>query len=228
MEATKGTTFIVLTVCVMLALALVGQAVTDASTPLATTGTGQAIGRAGFAYLTGFRVFAASVLWNRLEDVLHGYYHDVPLDDQTFIMPSIRMITALDPQLVDAYYVVGFVLASRGETETAFQVAREGVSNNPDSGLLRMSYAQILFLFGDESDMAEAIRQADYAMDHGVWRDAIEQHDSYGILSFIYKRAGDRGRFDTLQREIERLDAEIGDAIPAGGHDHDGDGVPDH
>jgi hypothetical protein len=42
-------------------------------------------------------------------------------------------------------------------------------------------------------------------------------------------RAGGRDDLDRIvQAELERLDAEYGSQLPSEGHDHDGDGHPDH
>jgi len=214
-------------VVVMLAgLALVGQAATDALAPTGTSATGAAIGRAGFAYLTGVRVFAAAVLWNRLEPLFHEYYGGVALQDQAYMLPTIRAVVALDPQFADAYYVAAWVLARRGDTEEACELALLGTQNNPRSGLLRVSYAQILWLYGEDLD--EAVRQAELAAGSAEWKDPIEQHDSYAVIGGLYRAAGMTRESDLIMERIEELDESIGDRLPEGSHDHDGDGVPDH
>ncbi len=91
----------------------------------------------------------------------------------------------------------------------------------------RKTYAQTLWAFAD--DLPAAVEQADLALQPNVlWRDASEQHDSYAVLSSLYKNAGYDERVAFVLAEIERLDAEIGDRLPSSEHDHDGDGQPDH
>lgn len=216
------------TVAVMLVLVLGGQSVADAAmSDSGFTATGEALGRAGFAYLTGVRTFAAAVIWNRLDPIYHEYYHDKVLADQTQALPMIKIVTMLDPQFEDAYNVGAWIVARRGLVDEALDLAKSGVENNPNSGVLRVNYAQILWLYGD--DQEEVLRQADIASSaEVVWRDLFEQHDSYAILRTLYKDNGQTEKSEAVLAAIERLDLEIGDALPAGSHDHDGDGVPDH
>lgn len=217
---------VLLIVAILLAAVLVGQAATDSLSSRALDQTGAAIGRAGYAYLGGFRIFAAAVIWNRLEPVFHEYYEDIPLEEQVYMLPSVQAVIALDPQFTDSYYVASWVLARRGDTVRAFAIARQGVENNPTSGTLRASYAQILLLF--DGDIDEAVRQADLGISESEWASPSEQHDAYAIFGAVYRRAGLDAKFDRVMHEIERLDAILGDTMPEGTHDHDGDGVPDH
>jgi hypothetical protein len=216
---------VVAAVALLLSFVLVGQAMTDSLAPRQAD-TGRAIGRAGFAYLTGVRTFIAAVLWNRLDPQFHEYYSGVSLSDQIYMMPTINAITTLDPQFIDAYYVAAWILTSRGQPEEGLELAALGVENNPRSGILRTSYAQILHLHAGDID--GAIAQADIALQDGTWRNAFEQHDNYAILKSIYKAAGDTAKVDQLDAEIERIDELLGDSLPPGTHDHDGDGVADH
>ncbi|MDZ4064538.1 MAG: hypothetical protein U1E22_07720, partial [Coriobacteriia bacterium] len=98
--------------------------------------------------------------------------------------------------------------------------------NNPGSGFLRTNYAQILWLLG--GDLPEAVRQADLALESGGWRDAIDQHNGYAVLGAIYRAAGLDDKAALIKGEIHRLDEVIGPALDSEGHDHDGDGKPDH
>lgn len=220
---------------VLFSTVLIGQGSADRSTQQwGFTSTGAAVGRAGFAYLTGLRQLAAAVLWNRLDPQYHDYYADQALVDQIQMLPTVKMVTMLDPELLEPYYVAAWILARRGEAEQApelieqgLELAAAGVENNPRSGLLRVNYAQILWFYGDDLD--EAAVQAEAALGADiVWTDPIEQHDAYAILNSFYTNNGYPDRAQFIQEEIERLDAQIGDALPQGTHDHDGDGVADH
>jgi hypothetical protein len=212
-------------IALLIVALLAGQAAADAQAAGNERDT-QAYGRAGFAYLTGVRTFIAATLWNRLDPIFHDYYGGVPLEDQVQLLPTIQIVIALDPQFEEAYYVAAWALARRDEVETGVDIARQGVKNNPESGLMRVNYAQILSLFTDDID--EAVRQADTAVESATWRDALEQHDGYAAFGAIYRAAGLIDRDAFIQSEILRLDEELGDALPSGSHDHDGDGVPDH
>lgn len=212
----------------LLALLVTAQFATDRmAVGAGSVETGQAMGRATFAYLSGLRIFAAQVLWNRIEPLFHEYYEEVPLREQLYMLPTLNAVNLLDPQFTQPYYIAPWILARQGEMSSALEVAERGVTNNPDSGLLRASYAQVIAIYGEDIDLA--LEQAKIAAsDRMIWLDDIEKHDSYQILRSIHKQAGDAEGAAAILVEIERLDAAIGDQLPAGGHDHDGDGQPDH
>lgn len=219
---------VLVSVAVLLVLVLAGQSLADTLLADASfTTTGEAMGRAGFAYLTGIRTFAAAVIWNRIDPIYHEYYGDLPLSDQTQSLPMIKLVTLLAPDFEDAYSVGAWIVVQRGLVDEGIELAKQGVENNPASGILRTNYAQILWAFAD--DQEEALKQADIAFsEEVVWRDLFEQHNSYAILRTLFKDNGEIEKSEAVMAEIERLDIEIGDDMPAGSHDHDGDGVPDH
>lgn len=230
MERISSNSLYMRLVVVALSLALIfsGQAVFDVtqsdSSSADTFGT---LGDTGFAYLTGLRTYAAAVLWNRIEPILHGYFAGVPLEEQRYIVPTISAVVMLDPQFVDAYYVGAWVVAANGHEEEGLALAKSGVEANPLSGRTRENYAQLLHLFGN--DLGAAHDQAVIAMgDEMRWRDDFEKHDAYAVLGSIMRASGDEVRAARVDDEIERLDTVLGDSLPPGSHDHDGDGVPDH
>lgn len=215
----------VIVVIALAALLLAGQFIADRQA-LAVARDSAALGRAGFAYLTGVRTFIAAVLWNRLDPIFHDYYEGLTLAEQTQMLPTIQAVIALDPQFIDAYYVAAWMLAQRGDVETGLDIARQGVENNPRSGILRMNYAQLLYLF--KRDTPAAIEQIDAAVTDAEWREPAEQRDAYAVFRAIYRSAGMTEREAFMLEEMLRLDEIIGAALPEGAHDHDGDGVPDH
>lgn len=213
----------------LVCMVLVGQALADSALPSGPQGfsPGQSVGRAGFAYLTGLRVFGAQVLWNRIEPIFHEYYGDVPLEEQTYMLTTFNLVTLLDPQFDQPYYVGPWILARAGHEQAAIELASKGVKNLPDSGLLRAAYAQILLLFS--KDLDSAVEQADIVMsDTVVWSDAVEQHDAYGSVRAVYIKAGLEAKASEVLRRIELLDSQLGDQLGDESHDHDGDGEPDH
>lgn len=221
MQATMQTRIVsAILVVALLALMLVGQAGADTLVPVTEkTGTGQSVERAGFAYLTGVRTFAAAVMWNRLDGLFHTYYGGVPLDEQIYMMPTLNMVTLLDPQLVQPYYVASWILVRHGEHEEGMALAARGVQNNPRSGLLRVNYAQLLFLFTEDLDAAE--EQAEAALGDVVWMDILEQHDGYAQIQPIFKKTGNTARVEHLRGEIARLDAKIDRLGLTTEHDHE-------
>jgi tetratricopeptide (TPR) repeat protein len=189
---------------------LAGQAVTDASMH-ARGGpqAGEVFGRAGFAYLTGLRRFAALLLWNRLEPQYHEYYSGRSLKDQTFLLPNLRVVLMLDPRFIQAYYMAPWVVRDNGLVDDAIAIARQGAADNPDSGLLHTSLAQILYL--ERRDQAESLREADLAMrPDQLWADATEQWESMKIIADIYRSAGLADRAETAIAITKQLEAAPG------------------
>lgn len=223
--ALKSPGRLVAVVALLLALALAGQVGAEALAPSTDNPTTQqTVGRAGFAYLTGLRTFAAYVLWNRLEPQFHEYYEG-PLAEQEFLMPTIRAVVALNPEFVDSYYVAAWVLARKGRVDDAIELAETGVKNNPDSALLRVSQAQIVWTF--DKDVKRAARIAKPAL-KAEWRNVADAYEGYAVMRALFREAGMKDE----QRIAEQMYEKVKSLPAAQGldddHDHDGDGEPDH
>jgi len=219
---------------IIVALLLAVVFAQNAAASLAPTGasaqTGRTIGRAGFAYLSGIRTFAAAVLWNRLDPQYDEYYSGKTLSEQTQMLPTIRIIQALDPQFVQSYYDAAWIVARHGDHARAFDLAREGIKANPRSGLLRSSYIQLLFLDGKERHLAEAVAQADAGTHESmIWTDDAEKLEGYAVFAAAYRIAGLKDKADAARAVVTSLaGAATEESIGGAGHDHDGDGTPDH
>jgi hypothetical protein len=223
--------FATLAVVVALAVVLTGQTLADRVTPTAPSGalTGQTVGRAGFAYLTGLRVFAADLLWNRLDPLMDTYYRaHYGLAHMTFMLPSIEAIVALDPQFIDAYWVAPQIIIGNGllpgtspqearsRLQTGLALAKQGVENNPSSGVLLDSYAQLLWAYG--KDLKAAVPYAERAMrPTTVWRTYEEEFDSMAIARDIFKKAGMPARSAAAQAIMEAIRNKPSTAAPPQG-----------
>lgn len=197
---------------VLIALLLGGQALVDSRASVTGAArVGSTVGQAGFAYLTGLRRFAALLLWNRIEPQFHEYYTGVPLEEQTFVLPNIRLIVLLDPQFIQAYYLAPWIVQANGKLADALAIAREGVANNPRSGLLHAALAQVLYLKTDDLD--GAVAQADLAMrPDQVWTDATEQWQGMRLLRDIYAKAGLHYKVAETDRVTALLETDLGGA----------------
>ncbi len=197
---------------VLAVMLLGGQAVSDARVATtATSSAGAVVGRASFAYLTGLRRFAAVLLWSRLEPQFHEFYGGVPLSKQLYFLPNARLITLLDPQFVQAYDIAPWILLQNGRLSQAIGLAREGVRNNPHSGVLHTSLAQILYL--RTKDRAGAIRQADLAVrPDEVWLDAVQQWQSLTLIADIYTHSGLPDKAAQALAITRQLDKDLGGA----------------
>ena len=223
----------------MLVVLLVAQAAATALAPSGeSTQTGRLLGRAGFAYLSGVRTFAASVLWNRLEPQFHLYYEQMGLAQQTQMMPVIRLVQMLDPQFVQAYYIASWVVSRHGDPAAGLRISREGIRNNPRSGLLRTSYIENMLLQDNQRKaegkskiyLSEAVTQADAAMRADtIWDDDAEKFEGLAVIAAAYKLAGLTEKEQAARAIQDSLrDAAPSDSLGGAGHDHDGDGEPDH
>jgi hypothetical protein len=217
----RHSTTAVLAIVLALVLVLGGQALADVAAPDVPNGalTGQAMGRAGFAYLTGLRQFAAALLWNRLEPQMHAYYGgDIGLGKMTFMLPNIKAIVTLDPQFVEAYYVAPEILIESGQQpgvtpneaavrlQTGLDLAREGAENNPKSGIALSSYAELLFTRG--KDLQAALPYALAALRPDVvWRTDEEQWDECAALRDIFTKADDWVRVREVLSVMDAIDA---------------------
>ncbi len=214
----------------LVALVLAQNAAASLAPRGSSAQTGRLIGRAGFAYLSGIRTFAAAVLWNRLEPQFHEYYADKNLEEQTQMLPTIRLVQMLDPQFVQSYYIASWVLARRGKAGQGLDNAREGVSQNPSSGLLRSNLVQVMLLEDKVKYAAEAVAQADAGTAPGIiWADDAEKFEGYAIFAAAYHVAGLTGKEKAARAVVSSLAGKTSTSgIGGAGHDHDGDGTPDH
>jgi hypothetical protein len=206
-------------VALALALVLGGQHLADVTAPNVPDAalTGQAVGRAGFAYLTGLRKFGAALLWNRLEPQMHKYYRE-GLQNLTFMLPSIKAIVTLDPQFIDAYYVAPAILIeyakktgttpaeAASDLKAGLALAKEGAVNNPKSGLLLTSYAQLVWTDGKDLKAALPYAVASLAPDI-VWRTDEEQWDQFALMRDLFQKAGDTVREAQVKAVMAAIDA---------------------
>lgn len=211
-----------------LLLVLGGQALADTTTAdMGTADAGEVIGGTTSSYLTGLKRFAAAALWNRMDPVFHNYYEGVPLDKQTYMLPTIAMVQMLDPHLVQPYYIGSWMLINSDRYEDGMTMAERGLAENPDSGILRVNLAQLVSLYTEDS--ARAVELGAYVLDHEMqWTDATEMHNAYATLGAMFRQIGRDDLDSVVQAELEWQAEEYADELGQVDHDHDGDGVPDH
>jgi hypothetical protein len=188
--------------------------------------TAGAVGRTGFAYLSGVRTFAAAVIWNRIDPIFHEYYDGVDLSEQTYMVPSMYLVTWLDPEFTQAYYVSSWIVSKRVGTAAGIELAREGLAKNPDSGLMHLNLAQLLLLEDRELHAQESARLAEQMFTGELrWTDDEERFEGIAVARDVYLATGRLERADQAGELLEHL-RESG--IGLGDHDHDGDGEQDH
>jgi hypothetical protein len=189
----------------LFALLLGSQALAVATSPTGgVASTGRVIGQTGFAYLAGLRTFAAAVLWNRLEPIFDGYYGSFDANFATFL-PTMHLVTALDPQFQQAYYVTSFWLQRSGRSAEALAIAELGLKNNPSSGLLRANLAEILFIQGEGEVTPRLLELAREGISANVtWANTDDQFEGYGIFRAVFNKSGDKTTVDAI-RKVQQI-----------------------
>ncbi len=192
----------------------------------AGVGATSSVGRTGFAYLGGLRRFVAAVLWNRLDPQFHEYYEGIPLAKQTYMMPTLNMVTVLDPQFEQAYYLASWLARISVSEEEGLAIARRGLEANPRSGLLTSNLAQLLYIEDAQANQAQIEPLIDEIMsDTLTWMDEEALYEGVIVARDAlakYGRLEDSARLDQVLERMREAGAGAGD------HDHDGDGVQDH
>jgi len=201
--------FVIIAV-LLLAVLLGAQALGQVSAPAGgVASTGRLIGQTSFAYMGGIRTFVAAVLWNRLDPIFHGYYSASFGKDFVVFLPTFRLVIALDPQFQQAYYTASYYLARSGRVDQGLALAREGVANNPTSGLLRANYIQVLELQNRVANRAEMLKQAQIGIGPTItYANIDDEFESLGVFRSIFATSGDTKTAGVLQGVQEALRAQ--------------------
>ena len=118
------------------------QATARGSTATAPRDTAQSI----LDLLGGVRETLAAVLWTKTDEIWHGYFGE-DLTKEPAIFSYFWMITRLDPHYTDAYYFASWMLCRFGKPKQGFDLALEGVRNNPDSEIMQKNLADIYLFY---------------------------------------------------------------------------------
>jgi hypothetical protein len=196
------------TLVVAFALIVAGQWLATASAPpLQQTSQSKLVGQAGFAYLGGLRMMGAGLLWGRLDAQFHQYQTGKEVQNRLDLLPSIRLVQLLNPQLEQPYYYTAYMLYLRGRMGDALALAQEGVRNNPTSGLLRANYAQLLFIQDKKKNLPLMLEQARVGLSSSAtYVSTDDQYEAYGVFRVVYQIAGDKATVSAIaaaQKQIK-------------------------
>jgi hypothetical protein len=206
-----------------LILCLLGaQAVAFSVAPAARKSAGESLGSAGFAYLGGLRTFAAAVIWNGIDSQHDYYFSGVSLTKQTFMVPKMRLVTLLDPTFTEAYYIMSYIVYTRSGPAQGIEAAREGLTANPDSGILRANLAQLLFLHDKQRNRAEIVRLAKSAVaSDSQWHGVEERFEGYATSMQLLR---DEGEVQLAREIAKQLDTWNAAGIGVGSQNQNGNG----
>lgn len=108
------------------------------------------------------RTFMARSLFMRA-DLYHHIMEEqgIPWQQEQDILPLFRMITVLDPHLVEAYDTASYDLVINfGRPKEGFAFLQEGLAQNPDSAQLHFGNAYLLFQTKDYAGTVPAAGRA--------------------------------------------------------------------
>jgi len=92
-------------------------------------------------------------------DLFHEVLDDqgVPPQEQDEVLPLLRMVTLLDPSMVDSYdQIVWYLYKGHGDLETAREVLAEGIQRNPKDYQLNFRKALLHHLEGEHLEAIES------------------------------------------------------------------------
>jgi tetratricopeptide (TPR) repeat protein len=96
--------------------------------------------------LGGVRETIAAYMWTKTDEVFHEYLNgDISKEDALY--PYFWMITRLDPHFTMPYYFASWTLARMGQVDQGFELAIEGLRNNPYSARLQENLAYMYLFF---------------------------------------------------------------------------------
>ena len=214
MLASRHPVIMFLLVAVLALCVLTGaQALATASVPpVAQLSQSKVVGQAGFAYLGGIRLFLAGVLYSRLDPQWHQYGAQ-DIKNRLDLLPTIRLIQALNPQMEQSYYYVSYVLMVRGRTADALALAKQGIANNPQSGLLRANYVQLLLEQDKKKNLPLMLAQTKLGLGPDIrYSSSDDEFEAYGIFRTVYLLEGDKA----MAKSISDAQQLLKQASPAG------------
>ena len=141
-----------------------------------------------------FKTVLARYLWFRM-DLFHEVLDEqgVPTEQQTEVLPLLRMVSLLDPSMTDSYdQIVWDLYKGQGDLEMALLVLEEGLERNPQSYELHFRRALLAYM---EKDFDKAHEYA--VMTLPLTQDEVRQAD---CLRIIYWSAVKQGK-----TEIQRM-----------------------
>lgn len=103
--------------------------------------------------LGGIRQTLAAYMWTKTDEIFHEYLGASISKDQA-LFPYYWLITKLDPHFVMAYYYASWTLARLGRVDDGFNMALEGLRQNPYSAELQDNLASMYFFFKKDPQKA--------------------------------------------------------------------------
>ncbi len=151
-------------------------------------------------FLGGLRSAAAAYLWLKVDRIHDEYYGEI-LEKEQELAPLYRLVTWLDPHLVDAYYVGSYMLYKFKRPEEGWRFAQEGLRINPDSWKMELNVGQLALFY--RNDPQTAIPHLKRAL-------ALAETDegkllAMGSLEAAYRKIRSIDEAEKIKKTIETL-----------------------
>jgi hypothetical protein len=89
----------------------------------------------------------------------------------------------------------------------AVALAREGIQNNPTSGLLRSNYIQVLQVQDKKKNLPLMLEQARAGLQpNTTFTSAADQFEAYGVFRTVFAQAGDKAGVDAMNQAQKLID----------------------
>lgn len=155
-------------------------------------------------FLGGLRSAAAAYLWLKVDRIHDEFYGEI-LEKEHELAPLYRMVTWLDPHLVDAYYVGSFMLYKFKRPKEGWKFAQEGLRVNPNSWKMELNVGQLaLFYRNDPRTAIPHLRRA-----VALAEDDEGRLLSMGSLEAALRKAGSKNEADKIKKMIEDLRSKV-------------------
>lgn len=98
--------------------------------------------------LGGLRTAAAAFLWIKIDRIHDGYYGELTKEDE--LIPLYRIVTWLNPNIEDAYYVGSYMLCQAKRPDEGWNFALEGLKLNPESSKMELNVGQLALFYQND------------------------------------------------------------------------------
>ena len=196
---------VVLSLIILLLLSIPLQAQIDAERQklgLSVSPAPAQAARSLWRFLGGVRSIAAAYLWIKIDEIHHAYYGDIHREQE--LIPLYRLVTWLDPQWEDAYFVGSYLLYIYKRPKESLAFAEEGVKMNPRSAKLYYSLGQIQFLQKKYEDAEKSLTKAVECS-----KNPTERAACLLLLTQVYRKMGDHEKAQKVWEEYLEVRAQL-------------------
>jgi tetratricopeptide (TPR) repeat protein len=130
-----------------------------------------------------FRYTLASMVWIKIDCYWHEFeFNTITNEQNTSIVPMLRLVTLLDPHFQQAYEIGGYFLShDLGLTREAIDFLEEGVRNNPESFQINFDLGMLYFTGKQYKEAIPHILKS-----YKLTREKQEKINALRVLTYCY------------------------------------------